>query len=634
MRRRAFTYAGVTWRVFCIIWNEQAIPVPESRKQTGRGMRRYWKGILVLLLLATTSACIFTRGKPERSAMVPEIKDLPNKDVYTIDPSDPMNCFMDGLYSSDIEMEDGTTRQVLHYYPAGLGYRMPVVFIIPPDGADAATFLAESGWITMADEKDFMAVGLVSGAGGWMQDELGYSGKVYDFVQSREFYTNDDSAYYLVGYGAGADVALAEAMMHGDLYAGVAGLGAECDLADTIALAESTESGEAGRMQSTVPVPVWIGAAEENASLDAVVDYWKKANDCGDLPLSGGFADEIYAPVPYLQTSRDITDNNLSKVVVSLGKRDYVDGDFTAHLWDEFLSRARRQDSYQIAALRYFASPEELGMDHLSAMVDGMMREWYVYVPSAVKDGSADSAPVVLSFHGNAGWGYEFTSRSGWYQLAEDRNFILVTASGSRNPEGFVAVASWRDGDQNYVAHVLDDTLDRYPVADPTRVYLTGQSAGSLFSLQLAYFYPDRIAAVASTSLLWYPGARGPAGMAGPASINMNVVAPVFASVGDYDRYLGQGDARAANLDGYFAAWTERNGAEYSGYDNLLSYKSGWFENLIATNANGVPLVRFQLVREKTHAVIPDEQEVLFDFMSRYTRGADGALHYLGEAVR
>ncbi|MDO5377445.1 MAG: hypothetical protein Q4G52_03830, partial [Clostridia bacterium] len=262
-----------------------------------------------------------------------EIQPPADTENFSIDPTNPLDCLANGYYVDDIVMEDGTARQVYHYYPEDLPYRRPVVFVGMPADESPETFLSDTGWKDIADQWGLMLALLTPGEGGWKEDEIEYTNKVYDFIQGRKYYTNDDSAYYLVGYGDAAKAMMAEAMVQANNYAGVAALGLEGDLSSAMAYAQETDlelmavaPGQPGDPSvacklSEIQIPVWIGAKEKDAGVTAVIEYWVKTNNCASFPSSNAYADEIYQPAAYLSTSNQLTYQELSKVMVSLGER-------------------------------------------------------------------------------------------------------------------------------------------------------------------------------------------------------------------------------------------------------------------------------------------------------------------------
>lgn len=598
------------------------------------------KKILCLLLGVLLLALTFSATAESALTIQPE----PDTENFTFDPLNPLDCRVSGLYSDAIAMEDGTVRTVLHYYPEDLPYRRPVVLIGMPSGEDSLSYLVDTGWKDLADSWGFMLVLMTPGDAGWLADETEYTAKVYDFVQGRKYYTNDDSAYYLVGYGDAADAVLAEAIMQPGNYAGAAALGVSGNVAHAMAAAQEADIAipdpapdrpadpSVGGKVSEIALPVWIGAAEKTDAVQAVVDYWKKANHTSDLFVSNDYANEIYAPAPYLINSQELSEQSLSKVVVTLGDADYLSKDFLGYLWNAFLCRVRRQDAGNVGALRYFATPDELGMDHVELVVDGMLREFYVYVPEEVKAGELDNVPVVYCFHGSGGCGFEFTSRSGWYKVAEDSNFILVTPTGSTNPK-FKSSAAWQDGnDLLFFEQMYDYMLANYSV-DKSRVYVTGQSAGTAHTFRLAGYYPDKITALASCSLFGVYEEVDDRILYVCESPVEEYDIPVMVSAGVYDRHFSSTGGCNAAKEVFGKYWLNRYGMDVS-WDAMKVYENGNFTNYIGQTDDGVPMFRFQWVSWKAHATVPDELPSLYDFMSRYSRGEDGTLYYMGQPVQ
>lgn len=545
-----------------------------------------------------------------------------------VNPEAPLTTAISGLFQYNFTLADGTPRAFIQYLPENLEHRRALTFVAVPDGADPAAFLEASGWKAIADQWRITIVLMVPGEGGWQADETEYSAAAYDYGQARTIYVNDDSAYYLVGYGKGANVVMAEAILNPAVYAGVAALGVDADFAAQMSASAATESANPGQMVSEVQLPVWVGSAEKSDALEAVVAYWRAANECDDFPLSSIYADEIYAPLAYEGLTFEMTGQRLSKVIVSLGERDYLAADFVDYLWSEFLYRARRQDSYAVGALRYNITPEELGMDYVNLVVDGITREFRVYVPTEVKEGKFDSVPLLFTFHGGGGNGYEFIGRSGWYKLAEERNFIMVSPTGSRSNSKFTPAATWFASDAAFFKAMYDYLTENYPI-DKSRVYVTGQSQGATMSLYCAGAYPELIAASIAT------GTINPAGFK-DVEHKGEIKVPIMISTGAKDDGLMEGGRWYPYILEYPNFWIDLydlKASEEWGGENLSSV-SGDFLNYVFVNEDNIPLFRWQHLADKVHAVIPDEMISLYDFACQFTRGADGTLYYLGQPVK
>lgn len=577
-----------------------------------RTMKRLMGLVLAVMLLLTSVA-----------SAAPAIQESPDKSTYKKNTND---CPMDGLYTDSIEMDDGSIRTILHYYPTDLAFRRPLVFVAVPDGVDAAEYVEAAGWVALADSYDFMIMVMVPGEGGWKADELEYSHKVYDYAQDRAYYINDDSAYYMVGYGeAAANMVMAEAMTQADLYAGFACLGGTYgNAADMIATAQTTESAEPGRMQSTVPVPMWIGAPEKTEAVASLVNYWIAANECdAEDAYANQYAEEIYQYPRYLAENLNLTDNKPSKVLLSVGEKDYTDAAFTEYLWDKFLSRARRMDSWQVPALRYVADIDsELGMVYHELDVNGTKEWFYVYVPDAVTEGKMEKAPMMFVTHGSNGGADENALRGGMIPVAEQYNFIMVSCQNNSKAEIWKAV--------------YDFMIANYPV-DVSRVYVSGQSMGCSFSLTVAETYPELVACVAAASLLKNYSADSLA----KRTINgEDLLMPVFISVGYLDNYfVNEGRSQSASIPDFGVYWMGRNGieAEWLGYGqgwtNTYKVDAGIYHSWIGLNGQGFPIFRWQRVDGKVHAYTVEEGIQFYDYAIQWSRGEDGTLYYLGIPV-
>lgn len=131
---------------------------------------------------------------------------------------------------------------------------------------------------------------------------------------------------------------------------------------------------------------------------------------------------------------------------------------------------------------------------------DGHDRTYHLYVPS----GFEGDRPLVLLLHGGGavidnhiGVGRTDWPHQVWLDLA-DRDGLLVVV-----PQGLDR--HWNDcrsdcahcgeqDDVDFLLTLLDTVADAHPV-DPARVYVTGESNGSMMTLRLAQEAPERFAA-------------------------------------------------------------------------------------------------------------------------------------------
>jgi poly(hydroxyalkanoate) depolymerase family esterase len=117
----------------------------------------------------------------------------------------------------------------------------------------------------------------------------------------------------------------------------------------------------------------------------------------------------------------------------------------------------------------------------------------YAYVP----DGLPSGAPLVVALHGCTQSADDYSSHSGWPQLADRWKFAVVfpQTSSANNAE---SCFSWFDatkdtrgkGEAASVKQMVDTAVADYG-SDPARIYVTGLSAGGGMTADLLADYPD-----------------------------------------------------------------------------------------------------------------------------------------------
>ena len=140
-------------------------------------------------------------------------------------------------------------------------------------------------------------------------------------------------------------------------------------------------------------------------------------------------------------------------------------------------------------------------------------RSYSMYVPSTWKPSVA--SPLLIAMHGLSGWDLQLMDNTGFNNLAEANNFIVVYPNGTGEKLGDRGIRSWNGGkvgwctsgncppsqvstinDVGYISNLIDDVSNRYLI-DAKRVYLTGHSNGSQLAQRLACQLSNRITAVA-----------------------------------------------------------------------------------------------------------------------------------------
>ncbi len=563
----------------------------------------------ILLAICILFACV----APATAEMT--LTPIPDMTVpFEADPANLQAPALEGFFKFDVTVGD-KTRAAYIYIPDDTVIKRGTVMIAPPDGANSLTFLEESGWKALADADQFVPVLLEAENGTWAADEDAYLKAVLAVLKANTYYRHGGrGAYYLIGYEEGAAMMSREAVANTDQYAGLALLGGT-------ATAERQGENETGK---PLPLPVWLVTAKDAAANADYAAYWAQVNHCGTKDVySNQFADEIYQPISYLAATNQMTEQEVSKVMVTYGGKDiYGDPDFLAYLWRDFLFRVQCFPAYgNTRVLRAWAFPEEVGNEYVTLDMDGKTREFYVYVPTDVKEGKESGVPLVFVFHGLGGGGEEFAVRSGWIKLAEEKNCIVVHPSGSR-ASNYITTNTWGGEDLAFVKAIREYMIANYSV-DQTRVYLTGTSMGSIFSIMCMAQMPNLFAAAATSDFVYDMTAFSP---------NEELPIALMTGVGTLDSYMNTADLLATpsltKLQGYLAT---RLGL--TAFDAAKTYQNGTWKYYVWENAQGAPLYTLETSIGKVHADMPDETYMFYDYMTKFARAEDGTLYYMGEKV-
>ncbi len=134
--------------------------------------------------------------------------------------------------------------------------------------------------------------------------------------------------------------------------------------------------------------------------------------------------------------------------------------------------------------------------------IGGVTREYIQNLPVAF-DPINESLPVVFCLHG-LGSNAQVMTAIGFNQIGDTARFITIYPEGVVNTFG---QASWSNGtllastaaDFDFFNNLIDDMVLNYN-ADPSRIYFSGFSMGSIMSYKLACELNGRIAAIGTMS--------------------------------------------------------------------------------------------------------------------------------------
>ena len=228
-------------------------------------------------------------------------------------------------------------------------------------------------------------------------------------------------------------------------------------------------------------------------------------------------------------------------------------------------------------------------------------------------------------------------ARSELIKVANDRGFIAIMLTGSLyNEKDVFPNPRWNLNeepnlfdDYAYVRLTVEEVCRRLPV-DTTRVYAMGQSYGSMSTLAFSLRMNDIFAAGAGTGGALVDQFLG---LYQSDKVLRGNLMPISVLIGSAEP--GGGNLQNPGIRKNYPYWFERNGLPVD-FDKALtgSYKSGRYNVYDFANAKGVPLVQYVTVDERVHTIVPMDLYFQYDtFVSKWSRGADGTLYYLGKAV-
>lgn len=543
-----------------------------------------------------------------------------------LDMDAPIDNLVKGAWIESVPLGD-TTFDMYDYLPEDSQVCEKAILIILESGVKADEFIVSSGWKEIADANSATLL-LVPNDTPWAEDENAIEkvSAAFAAAKKRHYYDVSWDLLNLVGYGDGATVAMQFNMSAPDSFASVVLFGGDPVSQEYMDTVGNEPSLEEGITKSGVKCPVWIFTQEVTDGVQAEIDYWKKANNNDDCVYSNAYADAIYLPSAVYH-GLQIDDSNIAQTRVTVGKN--VDGTGTELLqmiYDDFLWIYARHRGIGNQELRYYVSPEDYGMTLHTAIVDGLRRYWYVYVPESVKQ-SDEPVPLVVSMAGRGGSNTTFPSLTDWPLIANERGFICafpIAGYGRQLDNGVGNIPMWNSqvDDIAFIDYMVKDVKANYPI-DAGRVYANGQSMGSMMSLRLNVCLPNVFAATGSTC------APLPENALTSEYYNDQIDCPAWVIFGEVDTTIGSYKmSENENVKRMIDYYVERY--DLCSVEEAQCYRSGPFSHYVFTNEEGVPMFRYSVVDNKGHANLPSESLLFYDeFFAKFYRDEDGNLHYM-----
>lgn len=144
----------------------------------------------------------------------------------------------------------------------------------------------------------------------------------------------------------------------------------------------------------------------------------------------------------------------------------------------------------------------EYGIKEYGILFQGLDRDYIVYVPESYQPETP--SPLLFVYHGFGGNNESLMNYTGFNEIADQENFIIVYPQGSN----FLGTPHWNVGgwtvgsttdDVAFTNFLINTVSENYSI-NSDRIYATGMSNGGFMSFLLACQMSDQFAAVASVT--------------------------------------------------------------------------------------------------------------------------------------
>jgi poly(3-hydroxybutyrate) depolymerase len=384
-----------------------------------------------------------------------------------------------------------------------------------------------------------------------------------------------------------------------------------------------------------VPMPVWMFVPKMTDAIKSAIKYWNYSNKIeGDMLSDTNTTGIFLTRVNSIDTLIDRQDLLAQTRYTVTGNASAYNPKRANIVW-KFLSRVVRPVALANGDLRAARTIEQWGANRKTISVDGVTRYWIEFVPKTLRQTNKGVAPLLVYFHGNNNTAEAIIDRTEMIKCANERGFIVVFPTGSLynsktqmpNPRWNLSEKADEWDDYKFVRIMVNDITSRLPV-DKTRIYLSGQSYGSMATFAFSLRMNDIVAAGASTSgfilneeLHLYSS---------PKVLHGNR-APIYVINGEKD---APDFTNPAAVENNVSPWIKRNAA--GTYANPSGfYKDGRYNIKVWANPDGVPLVQYAIVDEKPHTPLPMDNYIIYDtYLSKFSRRVDGTLYYMDRLVK
>lgn len=413
-----------------------------------------------------------------------------------------------------------------------------------------------------------------------------------------------------------------------------------------------------------VPVPTWL--ANYNGSLD----YWRAANDCGASADSSGvyhqnknsdaiqtaYANsQLPASAQYGISQVKVTGSqpNAADIYSFLSAYTRYDNTFAysnalTYRLDYTAARVAAQQQAKDGSVKETLSngTQILGLADTKVAGHGTVqvgviafsdnsgdgkwdpREYIAYIPDGFE---GKELPVLVLYPGNSQTDSIFIDSTLWWQVADQKGVVLavVCETYSASP----CSVSHADSDLFYDSLItaLKEKVDnKYADLDFTRIYGSGQSAGSMATQGFVRTNPEFYAAAASTSGL----SRPIEGEALPEGSGKSIPSFVITGQSDLANLLPNlwGSETAQGWLSYLFEVNKMTKAELGTAEDEHEFVNQRTDVYTWENDDGIPVVKYGFTYLRAHNCSPYEMPILWDFLEHFRLTEDGSRYYSASA--
>lgn len=308
----------------------------------------------------------------------------------------------------------------------------------------------------------------------------------------------------------------------------------------------------------------------------------------------------------------------------------YAEDGFTAANvtagWEKVRCTTRLYNNERISFLAPYYYWKEEGINETRETIkleyeDIPELEYYLYVPDTVDlDSTAERYPLLLAFHGNALHPLAHIQNTRWPLVAKENKFVVVAVNGLYNTTS----------NADAIADLVDHMINNYSI-DASRVYCTGYSKGTMETMNFAEHYTEKLAGMGLFEPVYgyFPVYQPSTTIPVYAILGQEEFFPVFPK--DTEKATESLNA-IGKVNGFTYTYNEDLGEPW-GYTfdlneslRLPEDRGVMHIHSIASEKDGIVYTKVVDAYNLGHNVFPHSAWEMWDFLSQFSRSAEGAI--------